>query len=122
MELLHALHARYKKKTVRSHHTKVSGITTTSWHFVHMSRLSTQASHPTPMTMNVYPHHLQTALDDTLGMRVCKQVNSFKPQEDLGVSVLGRLLDAMSKEMVPVYSSPKVGPGISEIKFEDILF
>ena len=87
-----------------------------------MSRLSNQASNTMLMTINVYPRYLQTVLDDALGERVCKQVNSFEPREDLGVSVVSRLLDAMSKELVPVYSSPKVGPGISEIKFEDILF
>ena len=28
-------------------------------------------------------------------------------------------MDATSKEMVPIYSATKVGPDISEIKFED---
>ena len=72
--------------------------------------------------MNVYPRHLQTALDDTLGGRLCKQVNSFEPWENLGVSVLGRLLDATSKEMVPVYSAKKVDPDILGMKFEDRFF
>ena len=119
VELLYALHPRYEEKTVRCRQTQVDGVTTMSWHFVHMSRLSTQASHPTLMTMNVYPRHFQTVLDDILGGRVCKQVNSFELREDFKVSVLGRLLDATSKEMVPVYLATKVGPNISEMKFED---
>ena len=122
VELLPALHSRYEKKTVRCCHIQVSGVTTTSWYFVHMSRLSTQASCPMPMTMNVHPHCLQTGLDDTLGGHLCKQVNSFEPREDLRVSVMGRLLDATFKEMVHVYSATKVGPNISEMKFEGRLF
>ena len=89
---------------------------------MHMSRLSNQASNTMLMTINVYPRYLQTVLDDALGERVCKQVNSFEPREDLGVSVMGRLLDATSREMVPIYSATKVGPGILEMKFKDRLF
>ena len=35
---------------------------------------------------------------------------------------MGRLLDAMSKKMLPVYSATKMGPDISEMKFQDRLF
>ena len=89
---------------------------------MHMSRLSTQASRPMLMIMNIYPCHLQTVLDDTLGGRLCKQVNIFKPREDLGVSVMGILMDATPKEMVAVYSATKVGPGILEMMFVDRFF
>ena len=35
---------------------------------------------------------------------------------------MGRLLDTTSKEMVPVHLATKVGPDISEMKFEDRFF
>ena len=54
--------------------------------------------------------------------RFCRHVNSFKPREDLGFSVVVRLLDATSKEMVSVYSAAEVGPGILGMKFEDRFF
>ena len=72
--------------------------------------------------MTVYPCHLKTILDDTTGGRFCKQVDSFEPRGGVGVSVVGRFLDATRREMTPVFSGTKVGPDISEMKFVDRFF
>ena len=58
----------YRQQMLRPRHSNVGGVTATSWYVVHLRRLAIDnLEGPPPVTMNHYPHSLQTVLDDTLG-------------------------------------------------------
>ncbi|KAL7527269.1 hypothetical protein ACHAXR_004033, partial [Thalassiosira sp. AJA248-18] len=116
------LRSSYEKRTIKCRHTDVGGVTTSSWTLLHFSRLRSQSSRPSLMTMKVYPRPLQTALDDTVGGRWCEHQNSFEPREDLGMNVLGTIVDKRDGIAKSLYSAKKLGPDISTLKGEDRFF
>ena len=112
----------YEKKTIKCRHTDVGGVTNSSWTLLHFSRLHTQPSRPSLMTMNVYPRPLQTALDDTVGGRWCDHQDSFELRDDLGDNVLGTVVDRKDGRTRSLYSADRVGPDISTMAEEDRFF
>ena len=120
---LPAPQSRYEKKTFFCHHDQLGGVTTSSWHFVHLSRLIAQPSQPTLMTMVTYPRHLQTALDDVArGLSNVKMVSFDTCLDDLGGSIVGGLADKASGCIEPVFSASSTGPDITGLKFANRFF
>ena len=122
VDLIPVTDSKYTKKTYKCRHVQVGGVTVSAWHILHWSRMTTQACRPSLMTMNVYPRTLQTALDDTKGGRLPKQIKSFETRADMGESIVGTLQEGGATERVPVYSAAKVGPDISEMKMSNRFF
>jgi len=91
VDLIPVTDSKYTKKTYKCRHVQVGGVTVSAWHILHWSRMTTQACRPSLMTMNVYPRTLQTALDDTKGGRLPKQIKSFETRADMGESIVGTM-------------------------------
>ena len=110
----------YRQQMLRPRHSNVGGVTATSWHVVHLRRLTIETLEgPPSMTMNQYPRSLQTVLDDTLGSN--RVAESFENEPSSEGSSVGQVRGQKSGNLQPVYSATRLGPDLSTMRARDRL-
>ena len=120
LELAPSHEGFYKQLTLKPHHSNVGGVTATTWHVVHLSRISCGLQGPQSMTMTHYPRTLQTALDDTLGGDHVYQSFESPPSAEGGI--VGMVSPYKISSLKPVYSADMLGPDLSLLKAADRFF
>ena len=103
----------YRMKMSKAIHSKFGGVTTSTWHMVHFSRIDIPVTATTLMTENYYPQSLQSSLDDTEGKP--QGVFSFEPCS--GKDFIGHVTTRKgdSTATLRVYDGEGMAPDLSTI-------
>jgi hypothetical protein len=93
----------YHRKDVTCRHTELGGVTTSLWHFVHISRLGQVPPNKQAIMMAPeFSRALQTALQDTLGAPykgkrpVFEPTHTVRPLKGVNTAVLGVTIEQQS--------------------------
>ena len=102
----------YRVKRSKAMHSQFGGVTISSWHLVHYSRVSEPITASMLMTKEHYPQVLQSSLDDTVGK---SQVRfSFEPHQ--GGTSMGTVTLKKNGSKLPVNDSNGLGPDLGLIR------
>ena len=111
-----------KTRQFRQCHSKLGGVTDSSWTVVHVTRLEGRDCRLLMMTPS-YARHLQTCLDDTLRVERNK-ARAFEPRpasSDLPDHAIGRVRWGGGK-FSPVYDGLGLGPDLRTLGDDELRF
>lgn len=114
----------YQRKYVTLSHSATEGVTTSKWHFVHLSRRSAlgELSKQAIMMKPQFSRPLQTALQDTIGRSRLKSLVFEKAATAAplhGNSIVGYVSSDIRGLKAPVYDSAGLGPDIGALPKEE---
>lgn len=99
----------YTRKVYHSRgHGQFGGVTTSTWHFVHLASHLVESSRVSLMTMEQYRRPLQTALDDVQSGSKFQGIRSFEMRDDLQGGAAG---------LVHLKGAPNERSGVSELVY-----
>lgn len=108
----------YKRKFSKATHSAFGGVTTSSWHLIHYSRVRDPITAPALMTREHYAQTLQSSLDDT----VARSGEAFTFEPCLGQQYIGSVRLRKTGASLWVYDADGLGPDLSLIASSRFLF